>query len=149
MGLHPYIFTYYRSEKTIIMKLVTIKNATVISQYKNSPDDPDIVLKVYPSKTSNRKIVKFTVTTPQNDNNIKDGRLYEKCSLLVENDSEMINVRNTIKHNALLSLKGYEESFKTTSGHYIRTIRITNINILSGGVNLIDDLPPALDEEEE
>ena len=123
------------------MKLVTIKNATVIPQYKKNPNDPDEVMRVFPSNSSDRKIVRFRITTPQNDSNVKDGKLYENCVILAEDENTMKTIRDIVKNNAVLTIEGHEESYRLKNGNYIRSIRVKDITTLSSGSDPVDDIP--------
>jgi len=123
------------------MKQVTITNATVVPQFKKKTSDPDQILKIYPIQGGVKNIVNFTISTPQKDGAVKSGRLYEKCSIVSNTKQDMDTIEKAIKYNALLNLQGYEESFRTTKGVYLRTVKVTRIKLLSEGINETEDIP--------
>jgi len=131
------------------MKHITITNATVIPQYKNNINDPDQIIKIY-NFTKDEKtsyVINFTICTPQKDGAIRAGRLYEKCSVTVNSEKELISLKSILKNNALISIQGWEENFKMKNGNYIRTIKIKKIKCLSEGIDSNDDIPTVRKED--
>ena len=128
------------------MKKVTITNATVIPQFKKQQTDPDLILKVFSVK-NNKNIVQFTVSTPQKDGAVKSGRLYERCAIMVTDGKELTMVKSTLKNNAIINITGHEESFRTDAGHYLRTVKVTEIKLISEGFDEIEDIPMIGEDE--
>ena len=116
------------------MKLVKLMNAIVIPFIGMNE-----VRKEY--KSANATIVKFNVVVKISDRPTKTGKLFERCTFFAKNDEDLVTIRDILKENAIVTIVGHEDSFRSKRDNkFYREIIVKALNLISEPIDVVKEV---------